>query len=267
MRTSLFPLVLLCLLCVAAVIPVRYNNVTGILVDPATLTAENVFIDSDSHGAMGSTETFDVSASGDHTGTLDANCTGAFSNWPPTGTLGRITLVLTQNGTGGWTWTSPVSVITTPPPVVNPAPNSATHLTFESSDGGASIYGWSDFGEVGSISFSVDGVGSVIATGTQKANVQIPYACLITGVTVRSNVSSNTTIDIWKKVYTPGWTPPTIANTIVASAKPTLTAAIDSQDTTLTGWTKTVSADDVFYFTVDTNSAATHLDIVLHTIR
>ena len=48
--------------------------------------------------------------------------------------------------------------------------------------------------------------------------------------------------------------PPTVADTITASAKPTLSSATKSEDTTLTGWTTAVTAGDVFGFMVDSAS-------------
>jgi hypothetical protein len=57
--------------------------------------------------------------------------------------------------------------------------------------------------------------------------------------------------------------PPTVTNTITASAKPTLSSAAKSQDSTLTGWTTSISAGDVLAFHVDSASTVTRVNLVL----
>lgn len=55
--------------------------------------------------------------------------------------------------------------------------------------------------------------------------------------------------------------PPTVLDSITASAKPTLSSAQKSENTTLTGWTKTLAAGDWLAFNVD--SAATVKQVTL----
>jgi hypothetical protein len=62
------------------------------------------------HGNLGSTETFDSTAAGWHSGTLNADCTFTFTA-PASGTVGSMVLELTQDGTGGWALTMPGSVV------------------------------------------------------------------------------------------------------------------------------------------------------------
>jgi Tfp pilus assembly protein PilV len=54
--------------------------------------------------------------------------------------------------------------------------------------------------------------------------------------------------DIWKAAAP---TIPTVANTITAAAKPTLTSQQTNASTTLTGWTTAVAANDMLGFNVD----------------
>lgn len=49
--------------------------------------------------------------------------------------------------------------------------------------------------------------------------------------------------------------PPTVADSICASAKPTLSSAIKSQDSTLVGWTTALAADDILAFNVESVSS------------
>jgi hypothetical protein len=98
--------------------------------------------------------------------------------------------------------------------------------------------------------------GANIATGFAGVLV-VPWACTITQVTLLSAdpaiTSGSIVIDIWKDTYANY--PPTVADTITASAKPTITSAIKSQDATLTGWTTTIAAGDVLAFNVDSVTA------------
>jgi hypothetical protein len=98
------------------------------------------------------------------------------------------------------------------------------------------------------IEATFDGGGSTLTTGT-KLYLEIPFACIITGVTVLADVSGSIVIDIWKDTYANY--PPTVADTITASAKPTISSAVKAQDTTLTGWTTAISAGDILGFNID----------------
>lgn len=121
-------------------------------------------------------------------------------------------------------------------------------------------------GGVNSISFGIviDGGGSVITTGI-KGYFRVPTACTITKVTVleisATPVSSSIVLDIWKDTFTNY--PPTVADTITASAKPTLSAAIKSENSTLTGWTTSVSAGDTFGVNVDSVTSAVKVLMLL----
>jgi hypothetical protein len=98
------------------------------------------------------------------------------------------------------------------------------------------------------IGMIIDGGASVITTGI-KGFIEIPFACTIQAVTLLADVSGSIVVDIWKDTYAAY--PPTIADTITASAKPTISSALKSQNTTLTGWNTTVNAGDILGFNVD----------------
>lgn len=53
--------------------------------------------------------------------------------------------------------------------------------------------------------------------------------------------------------------PPTILDTITASAKPTLSSAIKNEDSTLTGWDTSVAVGDVFGFNLDSVTTCTRI--------
>lgn len=111
------------------------------------------------------------------------------------------------------------------------------------------------------IGYSFDGGGSALATGTYGAGLSIPFACTINSVTLLADQSGSVVVDIWKDTYANF--PPTNADSICASAKPTLSSARKSVDTTLTGWATSVAAGDVLYFNVDSASTITKLALVL----
>ena len=105
-----------------------------------------------------------------------------------------------------------------------------------------------------------DGVNA-ITTGV-KGYFQIPFACAITKVQLVGDNVGTISVDIWKDTFANF--PPTIADTIVASAKPNLASAQKYEDTALTGWNKTVNAGDWLAFYVDgTPSTVKQVTLVL----
>ena len=73
--------------------------------------------------------------------------------------------------------------------------------------------------------------------------------------------SGSAVVDIWKDTYASY--PPTGADSITASAKPTISAATKSEDATLTGWATSISAGDTLRFNVDSASTITRLTLIL----
>jgi len=114
------------------------------------------------------------------------------------------------------------------------------------------------------IQFIIDGGGTAIVTG-EKGHIIAPFDCVIKSVTTLLDQSGSIVVDLWKDVYANF--PPTIADTIVASAKPTVSAATKAKDSTLTGWTTTVTKGDVIAYKVDSAATATRATISLEVIR
>lgn len=145
-----------------------------------------------------------------------------------------------------------------PPVTVNPP--DCGFVYFNTTDG--LLYAWDGAAWVATgggagtspkvVGVTVDGGGSAITTG-QKGYVQCPITGTITDWTLLADQSGSVVIDVWKDTYANA--PPTDADSITASAPPTLSGAIKATDATLTGWTTSVTAGDVFGFNVD--SAAT----------
>ncbi len=110
----------------------------------------------------------------------------------------------------------------------------------------------------GSFGITIDGGGSAITTGV-KGYVEIPYDGTITGWTILGDVSGSCVIDVWKDTYANF--PPTVADTIAGSEKPTLSSAIKNEDLTLTTWTTSVTAGDIIGFNVDSASTVTRVTL------
>lgn len=112
---------------------------------------------------------------------------------------------------------------------------------------------------ISSINMILDGGGTVLLTGP-TLDIVVPFTCTITEVTVLANTTGSLVIDIWKDTYANY--PPTVGDTITASAKPTLSSAFKYQDSTLTGWTTAIPSGSTLRINID--SAATISRALLH---
>lgn len=118
--------------------------------------------------------------------------------------------------------------------------------------------------QTGNIQFVIDNSGTAITTGI-KGQIQIPWACTITAATALPDQSGSIVVDIWNDTYANY--PPTNADTITAAAPVTITATTKSTDTTLTGWTTAVAANDILMFNVDSCTTITRVTIILEYSR
>jgi hypothetical protein len=111
---------------------------------------------------------------------------------------------------------------------------------------------------LGSFGITFDGGGSAVTAGT-SADIELPYNATIEEVRMFADLGGNAVVDIWKDTYANY--PPTDADSITASATPTITDSNKSTDTTLTGWTTNVDSFDVIRFHVDSATTATRLHV------
>ena len=118
--------------------------------------------------------------------------------------------------------------------------------------------------DIETINFIIDGGGSPITTGIKGDRV-VDFDCTILAVTMLGDQSTTIAVDIWKDTYANF--PPTDADSITASAVPTITTNTHSQDTTITGWTTAISAGDILRFNVDANDNATRVTVALKVKR
>lgn len=115
-----------------------------------------------------------------------------------------------------------------------------------------------------SINAVISGGGSVITVGIQF-DVEVDFDCEIEQVTLLADQSGSIIIDIWKDNYASY--PPTVGDTITASAKPTISGATKSQDATLTGWTKTITAGQILRINVDSVTTITRCTLAIKVRR
>ncbi len=116
--------------------------------------------------------------------------------------------------------------------------------------------------QAGGFGITIDGGGSAPATGS-KGYLQVTYSGTITGWTLLADVSGSAQITVKKSTYA-GF--PTTSS-IVASAPPALTSAQGATSTTLTGWTTTVTANDILEFNLDSVTTCTRLFLLVKVTR
>lgn len=109
---------------------------------------------------------------------------------------------------------------------------------------------------------SLDGALTAITTGVKAAaDLHFDFACTITGWTLTADQTGSIVIDVWKDTYANF--PPTVADTIAGTEKPTISAAVKGQDTSLSTWTTSVAAGDMLRFNVDSVTDITACTLVL----
>lgn len=90
--------------------------------------------------------------------------------------------------------------------------------------------------------------GGVPSLG-EKNPILVPFAATIKRWYILADGVGDLTLDVWKDTY--GNWPIGNGSTIVAAAKPTLAGASKGTDSTLTGWTTSISLDDILMIEVE----------------
>jgi len=118
--------------------------------------------------------------------------------------------------------------------------------------------------DIETINFVIDGGGSVITTG-QKGHIVVDFACTIVAWTILADASGSIVVDVWADSYANF--PPTVADTITGSEKPTLSSAQKNQDTSLTTWTTAIAAGTILAFNVDSATTVKRITVALKVQR
>lgn len=140
----------------------------------------------------------------------------------------------------------------------------ALHTTSGGTDGyglrqtGASAFAWE--AEYASIAFHLgDGTNAIVAATEPDQWVEVPFDAVIVSARLGADASGSIVLDLWRDTYANY--PPDVGDTITASAKPTLSSALKAEDTTLTGWSTTLTRGQ--WLRVHVDSAATCKRVVL----
>lgn len=107
----------------------------------------------------------------------------------------------------------------------------------------------------------IDGGGATITTGAKGVLGPFPWDVDITGWTLLGDQSGSIVIDIWSDTYANY--PPVDADSITASAPPTMSSVTKNASTTLTGWTVRVPAGNILRFNVDSVTALQWVQLLL----
>lgn len=102
--------------------------------------------------------------------------------------------------------------------------------------------------------------GSVIATGV-VTDLWIPYDLTVLGWTLLADQIGSLVLDLWKDTYANY--PPTVADTVAGTEKPTLSAAIKNQDLALSTWTADWDEGDIVRVNVDSAATVTRALLAL----
>lgn len=121
--------------------------------------------------------------------------------------------------------------------------------------------------ETSSLTFVIDGGGSVPATGVRLYGAVVEFPCTVTGWTVLSDLAGTCTIDVWKDAYADH--PPTAADSMVgAGTKPNLAGPSRKGQSYALDWTTTaLAAGDVLFLNLDAVTTCTWISITLRLRR
>jgi len=105
-------------------------------------------------------------------------------------------------------------------------------------------------------------VESAAATEGVVHDVYVAWPFAVYGYVIQADVSGSIVFDIWANTFATD-DPPVLAETITASAKPTLSSQQQVLSTTLTGWTRVFAASTALRVNIDSLSTITRYTLTL----
>lgn len=114
----------------------------------------------------------------------------------------------------------------------------------------------------GTVGYIVDGGDLEITVGI-KGEIRIPFDCTIKSVTLIADQSGSIVIDVNKGTLAAF---PTVGS-ICAAALPTISSSEKSEDTSLTGWSTSLSEGDILQFEVDSVTTIERCSVLLKIIK
>jgi len=115
----------------------------------------------------------------------------------------------------------------------------------------------------GSFGVTIDGNGGVITIG-QKGYITVPYNGTITDWELFGDQAGTCTIDVRKSTFANFPTQTSITGSAPITVSP---AAQKASSSILTGWTSSISAGDIYGFTLNTATGFTRLNLIINTIK
>jgi len=114
------------------------------------------------------------------------------------------------------------------------------------------------------IAMWLPGGGGVIAVGT-RCDLNVPFACTINAVSCLLDDVGSIVVDVWRSTYAAY--PPTVADSITGGNPITVTTDTKSLDSTLTGWSTSLSAGDCLRLNADSVTDAKDAAIMFFVTR
>ena len=106
---------------------------------------------------------------------------------------------------------------------------------------------------------TLDGGGAVLPVGDTRMYYEVRSAGTILEWALTGTPLGSLVLDVWKRAGAI----PTVADTIVAAAPPTLTAATEANSATLTGWNTAIAIGDIMGFAVTSVTSITKAVLTL----
>jgi hypothetical protein len=117
---------------------------------------------------------------------------------------------------------------------------------------------------IGAMEFICDGSGSTLVPGT-FGYLTVPFNCTITSSTLMADQTGSCVLDV-RRTTPAAFSPPThpgAADSLTASAQPTLAGAAIAQDGVLTGWTTILNQGDIVGVAVISATTVTRVTLSL----
>lgn len=113
------------------------------------------------------------------------------------------------------------------------------------------------------VQLMMSGNGSALTTGV-KGEFSVPYDATISSAKLLADQVSTVTVDIWQSTWDEyGVGIPSDEDSITGGNEVSLSSAIKSEDSTLTGWTTEISQGDILRLNIDANDVAARLTVIL----
>lgn len=192
-----------------------------------------------------------------------SNVTGAASVATGDGTLAGLykMLELTANGSNFRSWLVPDTLTADLTlKFADAVPTANQVMRFSAPSSNVSTQSWASVSDnIRAFGYSFDGGGTALTAGV-TGYLTVPYACTIAAWNISVDAGT-ATVDLWK--IATGTAVPTISNTITASAIPAISTGTSVHSTTLTGWTTTVTANDIVAVNLKVTATASFVNLTV----